>query len=191
MLRESELSAITRVDKQRTCMMSVRTNISPHLFLITLSLVMIVFLVITVDSQSAKSKDVSGIIYFEDGSNQWFYDIKNWHFKETSSKRFPEKIQVYYQNSERSLSFSDLRSVTIENFKFSCPNFSQPCIDGTIKIETVTGISLSTMVNSLGGIVVVIMDELTGEIKNQWYSFARNHNGKNQLVIRKIEFDQN
>ena len=143
---------------------------------------------------SSANQKVDGTIYFEDGKTIDFYDfesvdmvVENQSVRSGKGKGLP----VYFENSQRIIPYSKLKSIKVLNFEFfkdsSYRKTVTPCIQGTAEIKTVTGMVVTCWYFRMCIVRVTILDKLTGEIKNQSFPFKPERIKK--LNIRKINFN--
>ena len=136
------------------------------------------------------SQQVSGTIFFTDGTNMNFTKL-NWLFgnfdnDQTYGHENSSSVKVYYENALREVSFKKLRMIEVLNWEKAVGPSGQG-IKAKINVETTTGIQVEHYCGFLLNLGVKILDKLTGEVKNQNYYFLDKNNAR--LNIIKIVFN--
>jgi len=130
------------------------------------------FLLLIANICIAVDVETSGIIFFDDGINLKFNKFVNFN-----KENF---INVRYQNTVRKLNFDNI--VEFEILQFELGSYFLKNV--TVRIKTTTGVEFETSFLRLDSIRVMILDELSGEKKNQFVSFY--DMVKKKINIRKI-----
>jgi len=155
-------------------------------------LFLIFFLVIGLTSLFAEEQ-VSGTIYFTDNTSVRFMNFEMFiRFDIHNSRAFFAE----YQNSIRELKLKHLASITVKSWEtVTDRNGREPRLGpgSRFVIVTNTGITLETPEahgNYLFGVKVKIIDELTGEIKQQDFQMLKKISDKSYtLNIKRIVFN--
>jgi hypothetical protein len=134
---------------------------------------------------SSKLIAQSGTIYFTDGTTKVFKNIlaisaNAVNHPESSIGSEPGGLRVFYQNSFRTIPFSNMKTISLIPQYFNNRNF----IVGELTVTTKNGIIINTP-TFISNVVVSIYDELSNEIKPQDFRFGFNE----KVLISKIEFD--
>jgi len=123
---------------------------------------------------------VPGVILYEDGSRQEFFDLVTISCSHCSR----QGLVLDYRNSLREVGYDKLRRVDVRRYEV----FNDYVLENAIlHVTTVTGLaSESPPLSALNSILVKLLDELTGEVVEQQIYFARS---PKRLNIRSIVFD--
>lgn len=132
----------------------------------------------------AKAQEVSGAIYYEDGTKQNFSDVISLKVFEDEKGMASRGIYVDYNNTVRKVPLSKIREIRVESFRLG--NDGRDLIECTATVRTKTGVEANTYYRVMNSIDVTIRDELTGSKKKQTIKFAKDEN----INIRVIAFGE-
>ncbi|KAA3617098.1 MAG: hypothetical protein D8M58_04115 [Calditrichaeota bacterium] len=134
---------------------------------------------------------IQGTLIFENGKTQEFQDIEYISIYINDGNKYysatKKGIPVHYNNSIREVPYNKLELFEVNTFQLYETRVLGgryvKKLRGTVNIKTSTSISTLTKYE-LKSITILLVDELTGEIKKQTVEFLLN----NRLNIRKIKF---
>ena len=137
-------------------------------------------LLLLVATFSFADDDLPGTVYFTNGSVQKFYDF-DYLFRINDDFY---GIWVYYENSDRFIPFEYISSLEIQTYQLARDEIKGDS-KWDVKFKTGKEIKGTSIGNNIQGINIRILDELTGEIKEQYFPIAI----ENKLSIKKIVFN--
>ena len=125
---------------------------------------------------------VKGKILFSNGSSKNFHNLIYIRaFSNTNNgkeySKWGNSFNIYYKNSIRKIPFNKMASIKILNWKSK-----KDYINARVEFITTTGIRIINDDCDLENIKVEMLDELTGEVKEQVFNFCFNE----KLNIKKI-----
>lgn len=135
----------------------------------------------------SNAQEISGVIHYDDGSTQEFIDISNLSVTHEDGGYYGDGLVVKYRNSYRDVPFENLKRLTVERFSTDDSDGSSPnnLFNVYATIETTTGVETDSYYSVFNYVHVQILDELTGQKKEQIMEFAIDR----EINIRAVEFD--
>ncbi|MBZ0199975.1 MAG: hypothetical protein K8H86_08910 [Ignavibacteriaceae bacterium] len=137
------------------------------------------------------AQNISGTIYFYDGSLQNFSNINAINGYSISGEKLftvnngKTGIRIYYNDSPREIPFSDIKYLHIKNINRI---FGGGQYNGTtVEIKTKTGMIADISIVHLNSVSVSIFDEFTGNFQETQINYGKL--GTQEALIKRIEFD--
>jgi len=149
----------------------------------TKQIIIVIVMVLLSSFINAENK-TKGTLHFYDGSTKDFHNLIHIYGQSYANNKkdwskywkYGTNIYVLYNNSEREMPFAKISSIEIKNWKYT-----NQAIESKVEFITTTGVTFENDCQ-LYSLKVDILDELTGEVKEQSFNFYFNE----KLNIKKI-----
>jgi hypothetical protein len=166
---------------------------------LTLFIIMISCLLVNgCNTTEEESFTLSGTIYFENGKTLDFQDMTSFIFSlQEGAESIPQNVSewpIFFDefSVSRSIPLSWVKSIEVVSFE---PKDLYRCLfNPVVSIESVTGVNITSEYNTLEWIKVRVIDETSGEVKEQHVYFADSGAylqslGGSRINIRKLVFN--
>lgn len=148
--------------------------------------IVLIVLILLITQSNGKAQNVSGTIYFYDGTEQAFTNFILFlgaNEKGANINIGKSKSSFYHHNSLRTVQHSKLHYFEIKDVG---KVWSKTCYQSTeVEIGYVTGKKAKVYCNLLQYVYVVLFDEYSGELQEVKVDFAK----KGKPHVKKIIFD--
>ena len=151
------------------------------LVVLTRLLSVLICLSVPVTSLGAQTTaSIPGTIYFADGTSVRFLDAGTGGFT------------VQYQNSSRAVRYADLQNLRIDSYELKSimevGSLYRFVVAPDLELTTKTGAVLQVNAARLQSFCPKIRDDISGQIKQQCFGYARHDGQQTVLNIRSIQF---
>lgn len=166
---------------------------------LTLFIIMILCLLVNdCNTKKEESFTLSGTIYFEDGKTLDFQEMTSFIFSlQEGAESIPQSVSewpIFFDefSVSRSIPLSWVKSIEVVSFKTK--DLYRCLFNPVVSIESVTGINITSQYKTLEWVKVRIIDESSGEVKDQHVYFADSGAylqslGGSRINIRKVVFN--